>query len=160
MRVDRSIDLCPFKEIISWWFVLMAIVITDESKVLNNKDNRTHLRHKKRVPTVDAPTVLLSFDTFLSFWAFNSKSKRNHETNHKLVRYRPCASLVKVWQKSRFQSAVVSSDEWRCPCPFLIEQIKPQHIVGQDSMDNDEEPCKGRNSSILLCRRRDTATRD
>ncbi|XP_067086818.1 cytosolic phospholipase A2 [Osmerus mordax] len=23
-----------------------------------------------------------------------------------------------------------------------LEQIKPQHIVGQDSMDNDEEPCK------------------
>lgn len=25
----------------------------------------------------------------------------------------------------------------------LTEQIKPQHIVGEDSLDNDEEPRKG-----------------
>lgn len=25
----------------------------------------------------------------------------------------------------------------------FTEQIKPQHIVGEDSLDNDEEPRKG-----------------
>lgn len=25
----------------------------------------------------------------------------------------------------------------------LTEQIKPQHIVGEDSLDNDDEPRKG-----------------
>lgn len=37
---------------------------------------------------------------------------------------------------------------WTCLC--LTEQIKPQHIISEDSLDNDDEPRKGKLRAILF----------
>ena len=36
-------------------------------------------------------------------------------------------------------------------CVILTEQIKPQHILGDDSLDNDEEPPKKGDENLTLC---------
>lgn len=36
---------------------------------------------------------------------------------------------------------------------FLTEQIKPQHIVGEDSLDNDDEPRKGEFQVCMIQKR-------
>lgn len=35
-------------------------------------------------------------------------------------------------------------------CLRLTEQIKPQHIISEDSLDNDDEPRKGKLRPSLL----------
>lgn len=59
------------------------------------------------------------------------------------------SQMKQVWYKWRNNALILelAPDNWICLC--LTEQIKPQHIISEDSLD-DDEPRKGKPRPFLF----------